>query len=360
MTMRDQRRRTKRQHIVPQFYLQHFADDGKIWVIDFQSEVGPYQTNTANALCIKDFYTVSTKTEEQDDTVERYLSKIEGAAKPIIERLLKDMVIPEGRDKETLAVFLAALFLRGPHARQVQLELYEGMAKAFSDFYSSDEAAFERQWEDFVTRHPETSLTKEEARSVLDDSVVEGFMTRESYVASFLRAFPKQAALFSHMVFKVWWADPSAPARFITGDFPFVFEDKSNRTFGMPINGGLLNKNVRVYIQLSPLTCLILEHGGENAIYPVRQSTWIPITNSQVSLSATRYVISCSNQVYWYKDKQIHRSAEDLHKEFYPAKLRQPAIELMPFGRSREVTARSNWNKLKGDTRPHGMGPGTG
>ena len=354
MSRQNSRKRSKRQHLVPQFYLQHFARRGKVWIIDFHAEQAPYQTNTTNALCVSDFYTVSTKTEQHDDIIEQYLSKIESAAKPIIERILKDMVIPEGKDKETLAVFLATLFLRGPHARQVELEFYEGMIKAFSSAHFSDDAVFDREWHHFVEKNPETTLTKDGFRMILEDSVVEGFMTRESYVGSFLKMLPRQAAMFNQMVFSVWWADPSARPRFVSGDFPFVFEDKSDRTFGVPLNGGLLNKNIRIYVPLSPLTCLILERTGESMIYPIRSGTLIPITNSQVALSATRYVVSESSELYWYKDRQIHRSAEGLHEEFYPAKLEQPAIELIPFGHPQKVTARNKWNKLRGDTPPEG------
>lgn len=329
-----------------------------MWVLDFQSDRAPYQTGTANALCIKDFYTVSTKTQKEDDTIEQLLSKIESTAKAVVERLLRDMTIPEGKDKENLAVFLATLFLRGPHARQIQLELYEGMVKLFSDHYFANGKVFEEEWERFRAMCPRVKLTREEFHHFLDGLIVKGYMTRESYVELFVRTLPRQAALFDHMTLSVWWADPSSRARFVTGDFPFVFEDKSDRSFGIPLNGGLLNKNVRIYVPLSPLTCLILEHGGESAIWPIRERTLIPITNSQVALSSTRYVVSESSELHWYKNGEIHRSAETLHREFYPAKLNQPAIELMSVGESRKVTARSDWNKLKGDTPPGGMAAG--
>lgn len=356
MDAENSRKRSRRHHIIPQFYLQHFARGGKLWVTDFHSDLAPYQTGAVNALCIKDFYTVSTQTQEEDDTIEQFLSKIESAVKPVVERLLNDMTVPEGKDKENLAVFLATLFLRGPHARQVQLELYEGMVKLFQDQYFANENAFEEEWERFRTMCPKIKLTREEFRDLLDGLVVEGYMTRESYAGQFLRALPRQVALFNHMTFSVWLADPSSRARFVTGDFPFVFQDKSDGSFGMPVNGGLLNKNIRVYVPLSPLTCLILDHGGESATWPTFEKTLIPITNSQIALSATRYVVSQSNELYWYKNREIYRSAETLHREFYPAKLKQPSIQ-MSGGESPEVTARGNWNKLKGDTPPDGMAP---
>jgi uncharacterized protein DUF4238 len=357
MDAENSRKRSRRHHIIPQFYLQHFARGGKVCVTDFQSDLAPYRTGAVNALCIKDFYTVSTQTRREDDTIEQFLSKIESAVKPVVERLLNDMTIPEGKDKENLAVFLATLFLRGPHARQVQLELYEGMVKLFSDQYFASGNVFEEEWERFRTMCPKVKLTREEFRHLLDEIVVEGYMTRESYVELFVRTLPRQAALFNHMTPSVWLANPSSRARFITGDFPFVFEDKSDRSFGIPLNGGLLNKNVRICIPLSPLTCLILEHGGESTVWPICGRTLIPITNSQVALSATRYVVSQSNELYWYKNREIYRSAEALHREFYPAKLNQPAIQ-MSVAESGKVTARGNWNKLKGDTPPDGMRAG--
>lgn len=64
-------KRTKRQHIISKLYLKNFSVDEKVWVIDFHSDLEPYRTNIVNALCISDFYTISTQDNEKDDLFEK-------------------------------------------------------------------------------------------------------------------------------------------------------------------------------------------------------------------------------------------------------------------------------------------------
>ncbi len=349
------KKRAKRQHVITRWYLEKFANKGKVWVIDFHSDCPPYRTNTINAICISDFYTVSTKTNEQDDILERNFSYIEAKVKPIVDRLLTQMTIPSGKDKEKLAGFLACLYLRGPRFRQIYLELYESYHKLIQTLEFSDEAVFDRFFQNHLKEHPETTLTKELARKVLDESVVEGYINRESYMKAFLRELRIVETLFGKMSIKLLWADPSNRPRFVTGDFPFVLQDTSNMKYGMPANGGLLNKYARIYVPISPLVCLMLEHQGGNEIYRISSREFIPEINSQLALEVSRYIISTSKDIYWFKRNRIHCSADELHDEFYPMKLEQPIMIMdSPYCKQAPI-ARRSWNKLKGDKPSEAM-----
>lgn len=352
MNQCTKKKRTKRQHIISRLYLKNFSVDEKVWVIDFHSDLEPYRTNIVNALCISNFYTISTKDNEKDDLFEKNFSRVETEVKPILDRLLKEKMIPEGRDKEKLVGYLACLFLIGPRFRQICLEFYESYHKLLQTLEFSKEAVFDKFWQEHLRNNAETTLTKDLARKFLDESVVEGYINRESYIMAFLRELQIVEPLFGKMSIKVLWGNPSVRPRFITGDFPFVFQDKSNMKYGMPAYGGLLNKNARIYIPLSPLVCLMLEYERENAIYSITSREFIPEMNSQLALAVSRYVISGSEEIYWFKNNKIRTSADELHSEFYPRKLEEPIIIIDSPSYKKTTIARRSWNKLKGDKPP--------
>ena len=126
----NKNKRTKRQHIIPRFYLENFSDKDKAWVIDFHLDKKPYRTTLDNILCISDFYTITTKDNPQDDIVEQKFSQVEGDAKLVLDEIINNMKLPQKQDKEKLAVFLASLYVRTPLLRQMQLEMYESFVKA--------------------------------------------------------------------------------------------------------------------------------------------------------------------------------------------------------------------------------------
>jgi hypothetical protein len=69
-----------RQHIIPKMYLKRFADKEQAWVVDFHSDSEPYKTTLGNILCLKDFYTVATKLENKDYSIEKKFAEIESDA----------------------------------------------------------------------------------------------------------------------------------------------------------------------------------------------------------------------------------------------------------------------------------------
>ncbi|MCJ7675339.1 MAG: DUF4238 domain-containing protein [Sedimentisphaerales bacterium] len=346
MNQCPKKKRSKRQHIISRLYLKNFSVDEKVWVIDFHSDREPYITNVTNVLCVSDFFTVRTKENPKDDIFEKNFSRIETEVKPILDNLLEKMVIPEGKDKEKLAGYLACLFLMGPRTRQVQLELYESAANWFSKFYLSKEDNFDKLYKEHKAKHPESKITEELARKITNSMYVEVNIPREEYIKNFFAALAIIEPLFNKMVLKILWADPLLRQRFVTGDFPFVIYDKSNNQYGMPKNWGLFNKNVEIFIPISPLVCFLLEFEGESMIDAIRSRDFIPLINSQLACAVSRYIISSSKEIFWFKKGKIYSSVDKLHKEFYHRKLKEPMGRISP---SQTIVARRNWNKLKGD-----------
>lgn len=338
----------KRQHVIPECYLKRFTEQDRAWIIDTESDSKPYRTGLDNMLCVKDFYTINSIEKEKSYAIEQWLSKGETQAEPVVARLLDQMKIPKDKSKMDFAVFLATLYLRGPCYRRLQLELFESSIKWFSDFYFSNEQNFENHYKNHVSKHGPNAIDKEIARKVLKEAKFVGNIATEGYIGSMLRSLPMFTAIFNNMDITVWWGNALDKMRFITGDFPFVFEDKSSGIFTWPTYG-LMDKRVRIYFPVSSLVCVTLEYSGLEGVFPITQSNFIPILNSQLGISMSRYVVSRTQDVYWFKENKISSSINDFHHEFRAVKKDHPLVRVN--GGEIEVTPRPSWGKLKGNKR---------
>lgn len=336
--------RTKRQHIIPRFYLKNFSEKEKAWVIDFHLNKKPYKTTLDNILCMSDFYTITTKDNPQDDIVEQKFSQVEGDAKPVLDKIINNMELPQKQDKEKLAVFLASLYVRTPLLRQMQLEMYESLIKCFMERHISSKDIYQ----EYVSK-VENPIDEATAKRLWDERDIEGCISREGYIRMMLELWPTITAVFSHMTWSTHLADPLKPERFITGDFPFIIENKENRKFEFP-QYLFANKYIKLYLPLSSLTCLTMEYDSKQAFNAVISPTFIPIINSQIAVHSQRYVVSKTKNISWYKAGHVYNSADLLHKEFHPNKLNQPISEITNMqGRFEKAKPRPLWNKLKGD-----------
>ena len=92
-----------RQHIIPKMYLKRFADKEQAWVVDFHSDSEPYKTTLGNILCLKDFYTVGTKLENKDYSIEKKFAEIESDADHVWQDVSCDICNKDWTDIYNLA-----------------------------------------------------------------------------------------------------------------------------------------------------------------------------------------------------------------------------------------------------------------
>ena len=103
----------KRQHYLPRFYLEGFADDeGLVAVYDQKENVVRLQ-QPVNTAVIGHFYTMEDEQGRQRFEVEEMLSKIEGLAKPIIAKLSAQKSITQ-QEREDFSMFVALAGMRTP------------------------------------------------------------------------------------------------------------------------------------------------------------------------------------------------------------------------------------------------------
>lgn len=102
----------KRQHFLPQFYLDGFTKDGKVAVFDREkNEVRVQQP--LNTGVIGHFYTMEDAEGRQRFELEQMLSEFEGKASPGIKKLAAKQY-PTDEERADLAIFVALAGFRTP------------------------------------------------------------------------------------------------------------------------------------------------------------------------------------------------------------------------------------------------------
>src|SRR5205085_7872581 len=106
----------KRHHYVPAFYLSGFAQtrdrDGLLEVYD--REKREFRTQTPDSVAFEKFYYATESVDGMRDlSTEKFFGELEGAAKPLIDKLEAKIAITVD-ERATLALFFALLHTRVP------------------------------------------------------------------------------------------------------------------------------------------------------------------------------------------------------------------------------------------------------
>lgn len=102
---------TKRQHIVPKFYLKGFSEGLKLQVLDFETS-RTYSSNVNDASVHKDYYTINTE-DTEPDVFEKWLSSIEARTATIIRSIESGTWPLNEEERTTLALFMVLQYQRG-------------------------------------------------------------------------------------------------------------------------------------------------------------------------------------------------------------------------------------------------------
>src|SRR5262249_39791151 len=112
-----------RDHFVSRFYLEGFTQrdtpQGKkasLWV--HLAKVGEWKLLPPNAIGAEtDYYTVTARTGERNRQIEKALSRVEGAAAPLIRgKKIASRENLTDKDRASLALFIATMMERVPAA----------------------------------------------------------------------------------------------------------------------------------------------------------------------------------------------------------------------------------------------------
>ena len=108
---------TRRQHIVPKFYLNGFAEGNKLQVLDLEANRS-YSNSIKDVSVEKDYYTISAEGIEPDG-FESWLATVEGKTAGVLRRITDGVWPLNEEERAVLAFFMILQYQRGRGARDL-------------------------------------------------------------------------------------------------------------------------------------------------------------------------------------------------------------------------------------------------
>jgi len=250
----------KRQHIIPQLHLKHFAGhapNGHVWTYDATAEE-PRSATPVNTAVETHFYSVEMEDGTMNPLMDDYITDVEGKAEPIYRDIIEGKIPGEDQEKADFSTFLAVMYFRTTAMRKMAAELYARQIQIQTYATAAHEGAFETH----IRRYE-----KAEGREISDEEkeiIRKGMLNPGEYVSLDV---PKERTMIAmqgadklmDILFQMKWSVGEAEHGFlITSDNPVM--RRTNRKTHHPIYGdhGFLNKTAQVTFPLSPKRLLIL------------------------------------------------------------------------------------------------------
>ncbi|WP_395541825.1 DUF4238 domain-containing protein [Neotabrizicola sp. sgz301269] len=252
--------RTKKQHVVPRFYLNKFCDpDGNVWTYSSGNE--PRGDKPEATAVEANFYSPIGGAGERLDEVEEFLGKIESNAAPLWDKLSEGKVF-KGEEREHIALFLAAQYLRSPSVVGAGAELMAHVAHHTAQFIASDKEVHEQSVDQYeqATGNAISPEEREKMRVFLSDPNNFSISVLRSAGLPMLGGIGRLANIFLNMK---WVVGRSRDQHLITSDSPVT--RVSDPATHSPVygDGAFANKTVRVSFPLTPTRIVELTWQGE-------------------------------------------------------------------------------------------------
>jgi len=252
--------RTKKQHVVPRFYLSKFCDvDGFVWTYSAGND--PRGTTPEATAVETNFYSPVGANGERFDEVEILLSTIESNAAPLWDEFCNGKVFT-GDKRDTIALFLAAQYLRSPSTLRGSAEMMAAVVNHVAQFTAANKdthGQFVDNYED-ETGEKISPEGREKMRNFISDPKNFSIDVLRSAGLPMLGGIGNLANIFFNMK---WVVGNSENQHLITSDSPVtrISDPKTHsRIYG---DGAFTNKTVRVTFPLTPKRIVELSWKGE-------------------------------------------------------------------------------------------------
>ncbi|MGY3315776.1 hypothetical protein ACV242_004272 [Peribacillus simplex] len=243
----------KKQHYVPQVYLNFFAEEsGFLNIYDREKDEFRKQT-PAKAGYSTHFYTVEVN-GEKDYSIEKMLANhVEGIYKPVIKKIENRESLTR-EDKESLAVFIAFQHLRTPAQRKNYNDMVDNFTKQVSKI------AFEMQ-----KVHGQLEGFDDDEIEFLGETIENekyDVKVPKEHSLEFMLSFSEK---LSHMLLNHNFAiiKASSKSEFITSDNPYCMV----KEHWSPSWSGYGVVNTTKIFPLTPRYLLVLKDVGDNVVY---------------------------------------------------------------------------------------------
>lgn len=279
----------RRHHILPRFYLDGFTSPLKKSIL-YQYEKGNLKIvkiTPENAAIIKDYYSIDDpRSEEDENLVEELLSVVESYSAPVIKKIKAKEDISD-EDREKFSIFLAYMFTRVPHHRQMTEDIYGKGMKSWLMALASHKEGFKSH----IKKYEEDTGKKigfpvEKLREFLIDESKYEVRAHPNVSLDFISFALKIAPIFLDMKWSFWEATENY--KYLTSDNPLYYHDRT----APPGQGiGLINENIEVYF---PVSRDLMFFGCWNNIqgYKKSDSNNVKGWNRNTIVYASRFVYS--------------------------------------------------------------------
>ncbi|WP_256367857.1 DUF4238 domain-containing protein [Ruegeria sp. HKCCA6707] len=252
--------RTKKQHIVPRFYLSKFCDaDGMVWT--YSGGDKPRGDRPEATAVETNFYSPIGAEGERFDEAEKLLAQIESNAAPLWDNLCAGEVLV-GEQREHIGVFLAAQYLRSPSAIRAGAELMASLAHHTAQSIAADKETHDRSIDSFEkdTGKKISPEEREKMREFVRDPNNFSMNVLRSAGLPMLTGLEQLANIFLNMK---WAVGHSGEQHLITSDSPVT--RISDPTTHHPVHGdgAFANRTVKVQFPLTPNRLIEMTWRGE-------------------------------------------------------------------------------------------------
>jgi hypothetical protein len=262
----------KRQHIIPQLHLRHFAGHnpkGHVWTYDATAEE-PRSATPENTAVETHFYSVEMENGTMNPLIDDYITDVEGKAAPIYRDIIQGKIPGEDQEKVDFSTFLAVMYFRTTAMRRMFAELYARQIQIQAYATATHDGAFET----YIDRYEKAKGREISAEE--KEIIRKGMLNPGEHVNLVV---PKEHTLIAmqgvdelrDIFFRMKWSVGEAEHEFfITSDNPVM--RRINRDTYHPVYGdhGFLNKTAQVTFPLSPKRLLVLTwENSINQIFPI-------------------------------------------------------------------------------------------
>jgi hypothetical protein len=241
----------KRQHYIPKFYLEGFADpvDGAFLYQYEKGKDGFVKVSPANTALQKYYYEFTLPDGNKDrETIEKALSGVEQDAARVFRKIEVGQSL-DHQEKSLFSLFLTIMAMRVPAYRQ---DYESGAAQTMKEIMravASDPEKFAIVSKRVRAKHgDEDSVSDERVRKF----ILNGKYDLKPPSELSLQAVTELPVEIAEIIAKMHWSFLIAPMTcpFVTSDNPFFYDDPTLNP--LPKGSGLLYRNVEVTFPMTP------------------------------------------------------------------------------------------------------------
>ena len=320
--------RPEGHHVVPAFYLRHFAVPGtrpkKIWQHEFNKE--PLLLPVRNVGKRRHFYsTKTTFAADHDVTNELRLNEHESRMAPVVQQVITDQGIGNlSNDERVLfATFVVHCYVRTPRQFAItDMQYKDALIRAGNEAANTlDEDVFRKVLAQVKAAHPDfPDVSLWEAKEWMKDvrpKREEIKLTHSAGIKGMWMGTIIQLPILMQMQWKFWIPEDG---EFITSDDPVVSTIDSPRGTEY-VKGAWHHENVRVTFPLSPTLCFVATwKGGSGTMGLAKES--VPTLNQRTAMMSETYVYATRSR----KDVQPMMQQRELMKASSPEPIDLPSL----------------------------------